>query len=229
MNEIKNKIKAVIFDMDGTIIKTEHIWRNVSVKVLMEQCKITELTEHHEAFMRSLSGMGLENAAISMKQTFDLAISTEDLIKRKIELADQAFDHTIEFISGFELFHNQLQTHVIPTSIATNADQANLNQIANSLNFSRFFGENMYCIADVNFKAKPDPALFLHAAEKLGAKPEECVVFEDSVYGFQAAKAAGMKCIAIKNQFNHKHFDLVDHAIDDYSQAEEALKKLILL
>ncbi len=228
MNDIKNKVKAIIFDMDGTIIKTEHIWRKVSVQVLMEQCNVTELQEHHEAFLRSLSGMGLENAAISMKQTFNLAIGHDDLIKRKIELADQLFDQEIEFINGFEVFHTQLQSHIIPTSIATNADQANLNQIAKSLNFQRFFGNNMYCIADVNFKAKPDPALFLHAAEKLGVKPEDCVVFEDSVYGFQAAKAAGMKCIAIKNHFNEKHFDLVDHAIDDYSQAEDALKKLIL-
>jgi beta-phosphoglucomutase len=228
MNEIKNKIKAVIFDMDGTIIQTEHIWRKVSVQVLMEQCNITELLEHHEIFLQTLSGMGLRNSAKSMKDTFNLATPAEEIMKRKVELADNLFDHTLEFIGGFETFHKQLQSHIIPTSIATNADHANLQQIARSLNFERFFGKNMYCVADVGFKAKPDPALFLHAAKQLGVKPEECIVFEDSIYGFQAAQAAGMKCIAIKNNFNNQHLSLVNHAIDDYSQAEDALKKLIL-
>lgn len=228
MNDIKGKVKAIIFDMDGTIIKTEHIWRKISVQVLMEQCKVSELSEKHEQFLQSLSGIGLEISAKNMKDTFNLTTSVEDIVKRKIELAGDLFNHNIEFVGGFEQFHQQLQTFVIPTSIATNAQKENLDQLAQSLAFERFFGKNMYCLADVNNKAKPDPALFLHAAQQLGASPEECVVFEDSLYGFQAAKAAGMKCIAIKNHLNNQHLELVQHAIDDYSQAEDALKKLVL-
>jgi len=228
MNEIKTKIKAIIFDMDGTIIKTEHIWRKISVQVLMEQCKITKLEECHEDFLKSLSGIGLEVSCTKMKQLFNLSTPIEDIMKRKIELSETLFDHTIEFINGFEAFHNQLRANTIPTSIATNAHADGLKKHAQAMNFEKFFGKNMYCIADVNFKAKPDPALFLHAAQQLGAKPEECIVFEDSLYGFQAAEAAGMKCIAIKNTLNQKHLSLVDDAIDDYHQAKKAIKKLLL-
>lgn len=228
MNDIKNKVKAVIFDMDGTIIKTEHIWRKISVQVLMEQCKITELSEQHEQFLQSLSGIGLEVSAKNMKETFNLATPVEEIVRRKIELAGDQFNNNIEFITGFEQFHQQLQSLIIPTSIATNAHKDNLDQLAQSLDFGRFFGKNMYCLADVNNRAKPDPALFLHAAQQLGASPEECIVFEDSLYGFQAAKAAGMRCIAIKNDLNNQHLELAQHAIDDYSQAEDALKKLVL-
>ncbi len=228
MLHVKEKIKAVIFDMDGTIIQTEHIWRQITIRVLMEQCNITELDEQHERFLRSLSGMGLEGSSQAMKDTFKLLTSADELKKRKIELAEAMFDHNIEFIKGFELFHQQLQVNAIPTSIATNAHAAGLKQHAQMLNFERFFGNNMYCVADVNNKAKPDPALFLHAAKQLGAQPEECIVFEDSLYGFQAAQAAGMKCVAIKNSLNQQHLGLVNQAIDDYSQAEDALKKLVL-
>ncbi|KKQ49372.1 MAG: HAD-superfamily hydrolase, subfamily IA, variant 3 [candidate division TM6 bacterium GW2011_GWF2_38_10] len=227
MNDIKKKVKAVIFDMDGTIINTEHVWRNVTLKVLQEQCNLTDFQEEHEFFLKSLSGMGLKSAADAMRSAFNLAIPTEDLIKRKIEIADSLFDASIEYIKGFEVFHKRLQEEIIPTSIATNADPSNLKHIAAALNFERFFGSNMYCIGDVGFRAKPDPAVFLHAAERLGAKPEECVVFEDSLYGFQAAKAAGMQCVAIKNNLNKDHLGLVAQAIDDYSQAEDALKKII--
>lgn len=228
MNEIKKKIKAIIFDMDGTIINTERVWRTVTIKVLQEQCNIQNIDESHELFLKSLSGMGLANAAEAMRTTFNLHMSTQELIKYKIALADSLFDSSIEFISGFENFHNKLQAEIIPTSIATNADPSNLRQIAQALDFQRFFGSNMYSVADVNFKAKPDPAVFLHAAQKLGAKPEECIVFEDSLYGFQAAKAAGMRCVAIKNNLNKEHLALASHAINDYSEAEDALKKLVL-
>jgi len=84
----------------------------------------------------------------------------------------------------------------------------------------------MYCVADVNFVPKPDPAIFLHSASQLGVKPEDCVVFEDSIFGFNAAKAAGMKCIGIKNELNLKHLDKVNDAIENYYQAEDALKKI---
>lgn len=228
MITIKTKIKAIIFDMDGTIIKTEHIWRDISVRVLMEQCKLTQLEEHHEAYLDSLSGIGFEASCEKMKRTFNLATPVEEIIKRKLELSESLFNQKIDFIEGFEEFHKELQAHAIPTSIATNAQASDLKKHAQAMNFTQFFGPNMYCIADVGFKPKPDPALFLHAADKLGAKPEECLVFEDSLYGFQAANAAGMKCIAIKNNTNKPHRALAHHAIDDYSQAREAIKKIIL-
>ena len=72
--------------------------------------------------------------------------------------------------------------------------------------------------------AKPDPALFLHAAEKLNAAPENCVVFEDSIWGFKAANAAHMKCIAIKNNRNQDHHSENTHgAIDSYDEAEAVI------
>jgi beta-phosphoglucomutase-like phosphatase (HAD superfamily) len=172
--------------------------------------------------------MGLESSARAMVDSFNLTTPVEEIVQRKIELASAQFDDTITFINGFETFHQQLQSLVIPTSIATNASLENLQQLSKSLKFERFFGKNIFCISDVDFKAKPDPALFLHAALKLGAPPEDCIVFEDSLYGFQAAQAAGMKCIAIKNHLNHQHLNLAHQAIDDYSQAEDALKKLVL-
>ena len=94
------------------------------------------------------------------------------------------------------------------------------------MDLTQFFGANQYCIAAVGNKAKPNPAIFLHAAKQLNVEPHECVVFEDSIAGFKAAQAAGMKCIAIKNSLNKDSLELVDSAIESYHEAEEALKKL---
>lgn len=64
-------------------------------------------------------------------------------------------------------------------------------------------------------KKKPDPESYLLTAKKLGVKPEECVVIEDSEVGLIAAKAAGMKCVAIPNEYTREH---------DFSQADLIVK-----
>lgn len=225
MNEIKRKVKAVIFDMDGTIVKTEHIWHQVVIDVLI-QSGVGELTNEQKKELQALSGVGLDHSCRFLKEKYGLQESPQDLLDRKVALAHEYFDKHLEFIEGFELFHLRLQQVNIPTSIATNANRSSLNKISNKLKFERFFGKNMYCVDDVNNVAKPNPDIFLHSASMLGAKPEECIVFEDSLVGFTAAKAAGMKCIGIKNALNEGHLDKVHHAIQDYFEAEEAIKKI---
>lgn len=225
MNDIKVKIKAIIFDMDGTIIKTDHIWDKVTHEVLSKK-GLAFIPEEKKAFYDSLTGMGLQHAAKALKQHFDLEETVEDIMNQKIMLANVHFSQQLEYIEGFETFHKKLQDHAIPTGIATNSHPDNLQTIVDVMKFERFFGKNIYSMAHVNFKAKPDPALFLHTAEMLGVKPEECIVFEDSIHGFNAAKAAGMKCIAIKNKNNANLLDLVDTSIDSYDEAEEALRKI---
>lgn len=225
MNEIKKTIKAIIFDMDGTIVKTEHIWENVTLDTL-KYCGVKELTPEQQAIIQSMSGIGLNQSSLLLKKTFDLPHTQEEIIEKKVALAQEYFEKQLEFIEGFAEFHAKLQLNSIPTSIATNADAKSLQRIAQKLNLASFFGKNMYCVADVNFVPKPDPAIFLHSASKMGVKPQDCIVFEDSIFGFNAAQAAGMKCIGIKNELNAKHLDKVYEAIDNYHQAEAVLKKI---
>jgi beta-phosphoglucomutase-like phosphatase (HAD superfamily) len=225
MEEIKSKVKAIIFDMDGTIINTEQAWKNVTIDVLKAR-GFTTFTPEQEMFLDSLSGTSLPIAVDKLKQFFNLPHPTEELIEHKIQLARHYLSQDVFFIEGFESFHKRLQTIALPTSIATNASPETLIQMEQKLKLSQFFGKNLYCSADVGFKAKPDPAVFLHAAQQLGAMPNECIVFEDSIPGFQAAKAAGMRCIAIKNNINKHFLDQVTNAINSYHEAEEVLKKL---
>lgn len=169
----------------------------------------------------------MRNAMTLLKEIFKLSESVDDLVKETEHDALHQFTDSIKFIDGFELFHKQLREHNIPTALATNADLKSLTHLSEKLGFQQFFGTHLYSIGHVDNKAKPDPSVFLHAAKQLGAKPEECLVFEDSLFGFQAAKAAGMKVIGIKNEKNAIHLEQVHHAVNHYHEAEEALRFVI--
>lgn len=224
MEDLKYKIKAVIFDMDGTIIKTEHIWKKVTLDVLKLQ-GVETLNDEDQTFLDSLAGMSLPKSAVELKTRFSLPASADEIFNLKLALANTYFFKAMEFIPGFEQFHTKLQQYNIPSGLATNAHPDHLKTIVETMNFRRLFGENIYSIEHVQ-KPKPDPDLFLHTAAMLGVKPEECIVFEDSIHGFKAAQAAGMKCIALKNNNNKNILDLAQDAIDSYDQAEDALRKI---
>ena len=226
MDAIKNSIKAIIFDMDGTVVDTERLGRAVMLE-LLKSYGFVNLNQEQEQFLDSLAGMNFASILTSIKEHFTLHDSPEIIAARITELNKLLMLGNIHFIGGFESFHLTLQKHNLPTSIATNALPHELKLIAQATQLERFFGKNMYCIADVGYKAKPDPSIFLHAARMLNVHPSECVVFEDSIYGFQAAKAAGMKCIAIKHKHNHHFLNHVNAAIESYHHAEEALQSIL--
>lgn len=226
MKTIKNKVKAIIFDLDGTITNTEHLW-DEATRVVLYNRGFSYFTKDQNDFLKSLSGIGLYKSAEVIKKEFDLDDTIETIAKETEQTALGLFKNGLQFVDGFESFHKKLQKYNIPTGIATNAAKDSLVKISKQMNLAKFFGENQYCIEMVGNKPKPDPAVFLHTAQKLNVLPEECIVFEDSLFGFQAAKAAGMKCIAIKNSVNKENLHLAHGAISSYDEAERVLKTLL--
>ena len=227
MKNIKNKIKAILFDMDGTIIHTEHVWKEIILQFL--NCQgIKNLSDQQREILKNTSGAGLLKTLTVLKEEFNLPYTVDELLHKKIEVSKEYFSKNhIEFIDGFASFHNKLKKANIASSIATNANIKVLDCLNKKINLESFFGKNMYTMEHVGNKAKPDPAVFLHAAKQLNVKPEECVIFEDSLVGFKAAKAAEIKCIAIQNKFNQDILHHADGIISNYHEAEKELEKIL--
>ena len=215
------EVKAIIFDMDGTIINTEAAWKQAKVEAL-EGLGVASLNKEQHDFLESLVGASSKDYSRKIKDFFDLAHPAEAIITNTNRFFLQK---QIDFIDGFEEFHLMLQTRNIPTAMATNTLLDDLANFVGRLNLERFFGKHIYSIAHVDNKPKPDPAVFLHAAEKLGVKPEECMVFEDSCLGIQAAKAAGMRCVAIKYSYNQHLASELHAIITNYHEAEDVLTR----
>lgn len=225
MNTIKKKFEAVIFDMNDTIVKTA----NIGLKLTQGILKSYDIEFTHDQltdFSQGTAGLGSKEICIALKKYFSIPGSIDTILSKRLALASDIYQSCIEYIDGFEDFQHKLTTYNIPNAIATNAHPTPLEVIKKTMKLSDKFGEHIYSIALVDFKAKPDPSIFLYTAQQLGAKPEKCVVFEDSLEGFKAARSAGMKCIAIQNNENKHLLDYATTSISSYYEAEDVLNKI---
>lgn len=140
----------------------------------------------------------------------------KELLRQKEEFYRQEYAPHLVAIKGLESFLAELKNDGIKMAMATSATVEDIDFILNKIPIRDDF--NQIVNASMVRKPKPDPQIFLKAAELLEVPPERCVVFEDSLAGIAAANAAGMKVVGITT--GHPLDDLrplVDLVIDDYT------------
>ncbi len=188
------KYKAIIFDMDGTIIKSEQLWKDATTHTLKRR-NVTISEEVSVMIETEFTGRDMRTVCTIIKERFNLTEHVDDLIIEKAATALKLVAHHVIFMEGFADFHKKITTLGLPTALATNAQSAFVHATDAKLNLKQFFGEHIYHINHVNNIGKPNPDIYLHAAKMLGIDPKECIAIEDSAAGLKAARTAGMYCI----------------------------------
>ena len=217
--------KAIIFDMDGTIVSTEVMWQMATQQILDKHTSHLHQTKKDE-IKTYLKGLALYESCKHIAAHSLQEIEPHAVLQEKMQLAHDLYaSHNVTYIPHFPEFHNKVTIHNLKTAIATNAITETVARTLKYLPLRDFFGEHIYNIDMVNKVCKPNPAIFLHAAKMIGVDPKDCIVIEDSVHGINAAKAAGMYCIAI-NTGNDRHLlHKADEIVDCYREID--LEKLL--
>jgi len=203
-----NAGRAVLWDMDGTLIDSEDLhwiaWRNTLAN---EGIFIT-----HGQF---LSSFGQRNDSIlprwlgagaTPERMERIANAKEEVYRRRVRR------NGISPLPGVANWLHRLHQEGWLQAIASAAPRANVDAVLEALSATHIF-QAIASAEDVH-RGKPDPEVYLTAAARVGVPPEQCIVVEDALAGIEGARRAGMKCIGVSRDGKHLPADVVVQSLD---------------
>jgi sugar-phosphatase len=204
--------KAVIFDMDGVLINSEPLWKIAEKEVFSSLgVKVTDDLVHITSALtaQEVCAFWFERYPWQGK-TF--AEVEDDVVARVIELIGENDTK----MPGVKEILNFCKNKGLKIGLASNSSHNLIEVVLEKVGIKQYF-DFISSAEDVE-KGKPDPAVYLFAAQNLGVLPSHCIVFEDSVIGVTAAKRAGMTVVAIpdKDDFDNKGFEIADFKIKGF-------------
>ena len=211
-----NNIEALIFDMDGTMIDSMRVWKDIDDEYI-EKYDLTEPEDFHEA-MEGLSYT--ETAEYFLKVFPTLPKTVEDLKAEWYEMALYKYSHEMELKEGLEEVIRGARAKGIRIGIATSNDRKLVEACLRGMGVEELV-DTISTGCEVK-KGKPAPDVYLKAAGDLGVAPENCLVFEDVPMGIMAGKNAGMKVCAVYDWFSasqtERKKELADYFIKNYKE-----------
>lgn len=218
-----DKIKAVIFDLDGTLVDSMWMWKAIDIEYLTKIDAV--FPEDIDAFQKELEGMGFTETAVLFKKRFQIEDSLEEIKKTWISMAEDKYCREVPLKPGAFEFLKELKRRGIRIGISSSNSRELIETVLKAHQIDTYFSCITTC-CEVP-KGKPAPDVYLKTAAELGIAPEDCLVFEDVPMGIMAGKNAGMKVCAVedaysKNQEKEKR-ELADRYIKDYTEFLEQI------
>lgn len=207
--------KAVIFDWDGTLADSKKVIIESFQKVLSDINCIVD-----DDFLERMIGIGTKLMIIESLKENHIEYDdnfVEELTKKKLE-HQVNLSKNVKLFDGIVLLLEELHGR-IKIALATMSNRVVIEDLLKQKGLESFF--EVVISADDVINPKPHPEIFIKCAKKLNVDPKDCVVVEDSIFGVEAAKTAGMKCIAVPTGFYSKEElkklnpDLIVDAIED--------------
>lgn len=208
-----SNITAVIFDLDGTLVDSMWMWKQIDIEYL-DRFHLTV----PEGLQNSIEGFSFSETAHYFKETFHLPDSIEQIKKDWNQMAKDKYEHEVALKPGVLEFLQYCRERHIRLGIATSNSRELVDAVIGALHLEEYF-DCIMTACEVQ-KGKPAPDIYLAVADRLSAAPEHCLVFEDIVPGIMAGKNAGMRVCAVEDiyseyQKNEKK-QTADYYIDNY-------------
>jgi beta-phosphoglucomutase family hydrolase len=207
-----SEIKAVIFDMDGTMVDNDKF----HMKAFQKFCKKYDKKLTDEDYIKNYSGRSNNQL---MPKVFGKDLSEDDikrLAEEKEAIYRKLYAPHIKPIPGLHEFIVKLKKKKIMISIATGSIVENRDFVLEAIGLK---GKFPVIVGGEDFKnGKPHPEIFLTTAKKLKTDPNDCLVFEDAPAGIEAAKNAGMKVVGIITSHKPEELKKADFVIGNFQE-----------
>jgi beta-phosphoglucomutase family hydrolase len=212
---MRHQHKAVIWDMDGVIADTapyhlqawQEVFRRRGVRYTEDDFK-RNFGKRNDSIIRSVLG-----SRVPLAEMEAIAAEKEELFRRWAASRIRPLPGAIELMQA-------LREHGFAQAMGSSAPLENIELVTRRLGIAGFF--RVIVSGREVTEGKPSPQVFLRAAERLGARPEDCVVIEDAVAGVSAAKRAGMSCIAVTSTNSRDKLSGADLIVDTLEEVTVA-------
>lgn len=217
-------IKGVIFDMDGVLVNN----MSVHFEAFAAMAERYNISAESDADFSHLNGRGNDDIINALfPPEIVAAKGVEALAAEKEAVYREIYAPKIQPLNGLRELLQELQRHNITCAVGSSGPKVNVDFVLDRCNIEPFF--KVRISGDMVTRCKPDPEIFLTAAAKLGLEPQDCLVFEDALSGVAAARAAGMKVVALTTTHTYEqlHSAAPDLIVEDFTAITP--ERLILL
>ena len=206
--DIKN-FKGAIFDLDGTLLDSMHIWHDVDAEFFRRR-NLTVTPEYIEV----IKNMHLGAAAVYTKEKYNMPESIEDIIEEWLDLCAQGYLNDVDLKEGVFEYLKMLHDSGIKMAFATASEKQVCEGVLKKHKIFDFFDTYAY-VSEINI-GKTEPDIYILAAERMGLKASDCIVFEDIIEGIRGAKKGKFTVCGVYDKSSAKDEEEIRRVADYY-------------
>jgi HAD superfamily hydrolase (TIGR01509 family) len=211
---------AVLWDMDGVLVDTGELhlytWQVVLEELGYAFSREEFITTFGQNSYRTLEMLFGEKPAPEFANR---------IIDRKESLFREMVTGKLELLPGVRYWLEQFHEWGLKQAVASSAPIENINILVDELEIRVYFDA---IVPGVNLPAKPEPDIYLKAAQSVGVPPKRCIVIEDAVHGVEGALAAGMRCIAVTTTNTTTALRGAELVLDDLAELDQKVLQSLL-
>lgn len=218
------RIRAALFDMDGTLTDSMYIWESAG-EMLLKRHHITPPA----GLKKELDALTLRQTAVFFNERFGLHDTAEETMDEICKMVEGEYFYRVPGKPHIETALSWLSANGVALGIVTASERYHVEAACKRLGIWKDF-QKMFTCTEMGL-TKHTPEIFKRAAEELGALPQETIIFEDALHAIKTAANHGFWTVAVDDTFNHEYTkelkETADWFLTDYSQAENLLKGVI--
>lgn len=202
---VSQQIEAVIFDMDGVLVDSEPLYHQAVNEILLAESSPTLPVAEYARYL----GVTTPCMWQDLVERWHLPGEVADYLRRFETVIIDAYRTRASTLPGVWTLLETLKAKGVLLAVASSSPSAWVEACLDSLGIAGYFGAAVG--GDMVAQGKPDPAVFVLAAEKLGVAPASCMVIEDSPKGITAGLAAGMTTVVIDTPYTSRELTADAH------------------